>query len=161
MIRESRTVDGAPLWIWHGALSPAALADLERLFDGYRGELLGHTSNDRDLARATGEVLAGAIALDVKVWAPIVSYGRATKPLGWHFDRAFAGSRWKLFAFLNAPAKGGGTVFGRFSSSICVPPAPGTVVLFSVDIEHRGEAQPADFEKLTIGVRPLKLTLPT
>lgn len=161
MIRESRNVDGAPLWIFHDALPDHDVAALTReLQRAARGELLGYTRNARDIAEEVGGVLAKGSGLQVHSWSPIVTYGRAKKPLGWHFDHHL-GSKWKLFAYLNAPAKGGGTIFGRRSSSICIPPAPGTVVLFSVEIEHRGEAQPADFEKLTIGVRPLKLTLPT
>lgn len=161
MIRESRNVDGAQLWVFHDALSAHAVAALEgELAHAARGELLGYTRNDREAAEKVGGVLAKACALEVQTWSPIVTYGRATKPLGWHFD-ALVGAKWKLFAYLNAPPKGGGTVFGRRSSSICIPPSPGTVVLFSVDIEHRGEAQPSDFEKRTVGVRPLKLTLPT
>lgn len=150
-----------PIWVWDRALSEHTCRELRDRIPGTL-HTAGYVESDHTLARELGSLLAKTVTLEPEDFAPVVTYGRSTTPVGWHFDQSFGGSQFKLFAFLNepkqldplGPLRHAGTIFDR-DARIGVAAATGTVVLFDIGIEHCGAEQPPDFEKYTIGVRPV------
>ena len=86
-----------------------------------------------------------------KRFTPYVTYTRNVRPVSWHYDED-KGSSHKLYAYLNNSA---GTVFDR-KAQIHVPGKKGTLVLFDVELEHRGAEQVSDEPKIVLGLRPVR-----
>lgn len=84
-------------------------------------------------------------------WEPFVTWTRKVNPIDWHFDKELGQSRHKLYVYLNnAP----GTVFDR-TRRYEVKGEAGTLVIFPINLEHRGVANPDRVLKQLIGLRPV------
>jgi hypothetical protein len=175
LVRRFAADEGRSIWVWRDALPKDEVAALladpgwpprknSAVTDS--PDLVGYTRTDIDAANRIGATLLQYMPWPappfeetppprVRGFCSIVTFGRSVEPISWHRDHNH-GAKYKLFVYLNAPSDrtSGGTIFGKRAQHH-VHASPGTVVLFDIELVHRGEDQPSDFEKLTIGLRPI------
>lgn len=140
---------------------------------------LAHTVKDPVAAQRIGGLLeerlrdnGRGMGFECEGWLPYVTTGRAKHAIGWHTDKLENMDippdprvTHKVLVYLNEPRdehgriRPGGSTFFRWrdgtETDLWIVPRAGDVLLFALDLEHRGEPQPKGFEKFTLGLWPI------
>ena len=158
MIEHRVGVHKHPVWVLPNALTADECATLAtrgpRGHDWPPGEPNAYIAKQQARADELGALLLPRlheVPITITGWTKYVTYTRTRRPTAWHFDHEDGDADFKVYAYLNdAP----GTYFDR-KACLFVPGIQGTVVVFSLDLEHAGAPHPQSELKLLIGLRPV------
>lgn len=85
---------------------------------------------------------------------PHITMSNSTRPVTLHTDTDKGGNHWKMFVYLNE-VPNGGTVFVDCKKEYLVENRRGSVVLFDIRLQHKGQPTQAPVPKYVLGFRPL------
>jgi hypothetical protein len=92
-----------------------------------------------------------------------ITISKNNKPIPKHRDNKVCGETHKILIYLNNVNNGGGTYFYIDGKEILVENKVNRLVLFDINIEHKGQEFSSDYIKKTIGFRttlPFNPTVP-
>ena len=82
-----------------------------------------------------------------------ITISKNNKPIPKHRDNKVSGETHKILIYLNNVNNGGGTYFYIDGKEILVENKENRLVLFDINIEHKGQEFSSDYIKKTIGFR--------
>jgi hypothetical protein len=85
-----------------------------------------------------------------------ITISNNNKPIPKHKDSKISGETHKILIYLNNVNNGGGTYFYIDGKEILVENKVNRLVLFDINIEHKGQEFSRDCKKKTIGFRPIQ-----
>jgi len=85
-----------------------------------------------------------------------ITISNNNKPIPKHKDNKISGETHKILIYLNNVNNGGGTYFYIDGKEILVENKVNRLVLFDINIEHKGQEFSRDCKKKTIGFRPIQ-----
>ena len=85
-----------------------------------------------------------------------ITISNNNKPIPKHKDNKISGETHKILIYLNNVNNGGGTYFYIDGKEILVENKVNRLVLFDINIEHKGQEFSRDYIKKTIGFRPIQ-----
>ena len=93
--------------------------------------------------------------LDVFGLSDDITISKNNKPIPKHRDKKLSGETHKILIYLNNVNDGGGTYFYIDGKEILVENKVNRLVLFDINIEHKGQEFSSDYIKKTIGFRTI------
>ena len=86
-----------------------------------------------------------------------ITISKNNKPIPKHKDNKVSGETHKILIYLNTVNNGGGTYFYIDGKEILVENKINRLVLFDINIEHKGQEFSSDYIKKTIGFRTIQM----
>lgn len=150
-MQEYTTVEGYKIYVFANAI-PKDIC--EQWIPRFRKETNNYVSLHPNISEELYELLKKCITIPfpVKKHQGHVSFVRLDTPIYKHFDQVYDNETHKVVFYLNE-VEHGGTEFVNGKDWIVVEAHQGTIVIFDIRIEHRGQQYEGKKVKYVMGMR--------